>query len=260
VTYIKEAISILKNRWPEAMLLVGLGLTLGFLNMNSITIEKDNASPQAAVIFLSLAIMAFFLLFKTGFLKTVQQSGDEPQQPLTLLKEGKKFLWRFVLLGMLYITIYFAATLIVMPFLVPQEAIASNPEKFIPVIEKLAIIDYIIVTLIFMKFIIFLPALIIVNDVPIAFGLSMLKYCKLKEAKGIVVLFLIQMAVNLTWLLLPDFEIELKYQKIMSLLPTIINQCFILVISVAAIRFVSSLNLLYDNENKSESDITEGEN
>jgi len=260
VKYIKESISILKTRWPEAAMLIGIALALGFLNMNFFTIEKDNASPQPANVFLFLVIMVFFLLFKLGFLSTAHQSKDQHQLPLTLLKEGKRFFWRFVLLGMLYATVYFAVTLAILPFFAPQDIINSNPEKLVPVFEKVSLIDYIIITLVFMKFILFLPALVIVTDVTVPLSFSLLKYCKLKDAKGLVVFFLIQMAINVIWMLLPDFGIELKYRKILSILPAVVNQCFTLILTVAAIRFVASLDLLYDNENEVESDLTEGEN
>jgi len=260
VKYIKEAISIFKNRWPEAAMLIGLALALGFLNMNFFVIEKGDASPQAANVFLFLAIMVFFLLFKLGFLSTAHKSKDQHQQPLTLLKEGRKFFWRFVLLGMIYATAYFAVTLAILPFFDVGDIANSNPEKLMPILEKVSLIDYLIITVVFMKFIIFLPALVIVNDVTVPLSFSLLKSCKLKDAKGLVVLFLIQVAINLIWMAMPDFGIELKYQKIMAILPAITNQCFTLLITVAAIRFVADLDLLYDNENESESDLVEGEN
>ena len=258
--YIKESFSTLKTRWPEVAMLIGLALALGVLNMNFFTIEKNNASPLPANVFLFLVITVFFLLFKLGFLSTAHQSKDQPQQPLALLKEGKRFLWRFVLLGMLYATVYFAATLVILPFFASRDAIISNPEKLLPVLEKVSLINYIIISFVLMKFIIFLPALVIVTDVTVPSSLGLLKYCKLKDAKALVVLFLTQMAINIMWMLLPDFGMESIYQKILLILPAIVNQGFTLIIAVAAIRFVDDLNLLYDSENESESDLTEGEN
>ena len=258
--YIREAFLILKTRWPEAAMLIVLAIALGILNMNFFTTEESNASPEPVYALLSLLIMVFFLLFKLGFLSTANKSKDQHQQPLTLLKEGRRFFWRFALLGILYVTTYLVITFAIMPFFAPQDIANSNPEKLMPVFEKVMLLDYIIVTLVFMKFIIFLPALVIANDVTVPLSFSLLKHCKLKEAKGLVILFLIPMAINVIWMLLPDFEIELKYQKIISILPALVNHCLNLIIAVAAIRFVASLDLLYDNENKSESDLTEGEN
>lgn len=258
--YIKESITTLKNRWPEVVMLIGLALALGFLNMNFFTIGKNNSSPQALNIFLLLVIMVFFLLFKLGFLSTAHKNREQHQHPTTLLKEGRKFFWRFVLLGMLYTTLYIAVTLVIVPFFVPKDIINSNAEKLVPIFEKITILDYTIVTLFFMKFILFLPAIIIVTDFTVPLSFSMLKYCKLKDAKGLVALFLIQMVINIIWMLLPDFNMESRYQKILSILPAIINQCFILIVAVAAIRFVDSLNLLYDNKTEFESDLTESQN
>ncbi len=258
--YIKEAISIFRNRWPEAAIFIILPVILaGF--------APDSQGVMAIVFF---SFFVFLGILYLGFLRTAFSNKYQPQMPLELLKEGRKFFWRFIQLGFAYtgVSLAIAAAVFITLLSLSGKSITPGMARdakeimaFQDTVYTAILLSNVLVSILFMKFILFLPALVIVNDVTVSLSFGMLKCFKLKDAKGLIAIFLTPVAISIIWLLFPpDFRFVLKNQKILSILPAIVNQCLTLVTTVAAIRFVADLDLLYDSENESESDLTEGEN
>jgi uncharacterized protein (DUF486 family) len=104
-----------------------------------------------------------------------------------------------------------------------------------------------------MKPILLIFPLIIVLDCSIFKSFKMLGRCRLRDARELVILFLISLGLAFLWRFLPSAFVRpgmtiSNYFLIAS--QTIVGQFIDLMIAVMAIRFVASQNLIYDNGSK----------
>ena len=248
MTEIKKTLAILKARWPEAALIIGLSILLPFLSKLLTKLKHDsvlNLTVLAAWFSLALTIVTTTLRF--GFLRTFYLEGQKRQTIAVLLRTGFHFLWRMIVLGLLYcmplLMLMLLSTLLVARRVAPGETdILHN----IFLIRRLLVL---VITIILMKFILLIPALVIVLDCRAFESFKFLKKCRLRDAGELIVLFCFQMAFSYLWMFLRRLYGATTAQQPIFRIITSVTTCFIgLIIAVMAVRFVASLNLVYDNQ------------
>ncbi len=235
---IKQAYKILRNRWPEVALLLGLDILAQIIVKTMVSGDGEQLAQSNFIFLNSLILLAFAIissLLRLGFLRTVYLEGEKPQLPITLLKTGKHFLGRMVGLALIYgvfllLVIHFGRTLI-----------GTGDQRIL-----LAAFN-----LIFMKFIILLPAFIIVFDCKIAESLKLFKNYRFINAKPIIVLFCIQtVPVLFKGSFLAGHGDAIIAQYILMAVPLAVGQIISLAIAIMAIKFVASDDLVYDADSE----------
>ena len=99
-----------------------------------------------------------------------------------------------------------------------------------------------------MKISLFIPALIIVLDCRVVDSFKLLSKFKLFKSKELVALFCLNTVIHLLWLLLKIPENpETISQYIIKIGTIVTGQVLGLIVTVTAVRFVSSLDLEYDD-------------
>lgn len=99
---IQKAIDILKGRWPEAVLVVGLFtgwlMLYGELVAGAQVAEQSKTElPFLPNFVMGVGVMMMFticLMLWLGFLKTSVTDGNQPQQPGFLVRMGQPYFWR----------------------------------------------------------------------------------------------------------------------------------------------------------------------
>ena len=248
MTEIVRTLAILKARWPEVILLISLNLSLSLSNL--IWPEKSELIPIFLLLYscflLTLSLISIMLY--AGFQRTVFLEGSKRQSPLVLLRAGKHFFWRMLGIGLLLGIAYFILAWPI--FLITKQFTSMNTGFFEA--AKVASLAYqlcfIAATLIVMKPLLFIPALIIVIDCRIVKSFKLLKYCKLLNAKELVVLFSVSIILLFLQALLPRFsDVKMPSQYILTIVPIIIRKFVWLIMLVMAVKFVASLDLVYDS-------------
>ena len=240
---IKKTLSILKARWPETALIIGLSVLPAFLN-NRVRVEKSNLTGVQLSLYIgsSLAFMVVYTIFNCGFLRTVYLEGKKQQSPTILLKTGRFFFWKMVGFGILLAIAFFPLFALIL------FAMKSLMSQFLPylLIYQLSITSTLIILI---KPLLLMPALIIVLNCRVLKSWKLLKHCKLMDAKELVVLFCFQMMLPFLWIFLGiPYGAKAISQYILAIGPTIITYFTHLMVAVMAVRFVASLNLEYDSQ------------
>lgn len=240
MTEIKKTLAILKARWPEVILLIGLAVLLPFLS-NLLTKLKYDSALSSTVLsagFL-LPLMVIRTMLRSGFLRTVYLEGQQRQTIAVLLRTGLLFFWRMIGLGLLFSIPFLTVTLL-------STRLVGKP----------TVLGQLVINIILMKFILLLPALVIVLDCRVFESFKFLKKCRLRDAGELIVLFCFKMVFPYLWMFLRTFYGTTTPQPIFRIVSSI-TMCFIgLIIAVTAVRFVASLDLVYD-ENISSTDSEE---
>ena len=109
-----------------------------------------------------------------------------------------------------------------------------------------------VINIILMKFILLIPALVIVLDCRAFESFKFLKNCRLRDARVLIILFCLKIAFPYLRTFLQTLnDTATITQQVFSFADSVIT-CFIgLIIAVMAVRFVASLNLVYDNQSGS---------
>ena len=221
---VKKTLAILKARWPEVMLLISLNLSLSLSSL--FWPEKSELTPILLLLYrcflLTLSLTSTILY--TGFQRTVFLEGIKRQSLLVLLRAGKHFFWRMLGIGLLWGVAYFILAWLI--FLITKQFTSINTgffeaAKVAPLAYRLC---FIAAMLILMKPFLFIPALIIVIDCRIVKSFKLLKYCKLLNAKELVVLFSISILLFFLQAFLPMFsDVKTPSQYILTIL--LFNSC-----------------------------------
>lgn len=245
---IKKTLAILKARWPEVILIIGFITLLLFLSKLLTKLKHDSAlNLTVLAAWFSLALTVVSVTLRLGFLRTVYLEGQKRQSIAVLLRTGFHFLWRMIVLGSLYfiplLMLTFLSTRLAARRVAPGETdILHN----IFLIRRLLVL---VITIILMKFILLIPALVIVLDCRAFESFKFLKKCRLRDAGELIVLFCFNMAFPYLWMFSRTlYGTTTRPQHIFRIV-TSLTTCFIgLIIAVMAVRFVASLHLEYDNQ------------
>ena len=247
----KKSIAILKARYPELCLIIGLNV-FSFL-FNKFISAGENSSLQASMFnllcFLSLLILMQILTI--GFQRSIYLHGQHQQPPMVLLKTGLRFFWRMVKLSLLWFP---AFCILAYSIYLITKNFTSTQTGFFEIVKESPLLFQFYLTmpaLILIKFYIFIPVLIIVLDCQIAESFACLKNCRLSEAKELVILSIIYISSGFVWALMPEPE-EIGTITYHSLLAAfvVVSTFIYLIVVVTAIRFVASLKLAYNNQNE----------
>ncbi|MBA7694187.1 hypothetical protein ES703_102794 [subsurface metagenome] len=124
-----------------------------------------------------------------------------------------------------------------------------SPESFAQISVWINQLFFLAFSVILVKLILLLPALVIVLDCRTFESFEFLKHCRILEAKGLVILFYAHLAFRfLLAFLRLHYDILTASRYILEIGPLIIS-CFVnLIIAVMAVRFVASLHLEYNSQ------------
>jgi len=240
MTEIKKTLSILKARWPEVTLIIGLGFLASLFG----GISRVHRGYCSWVVFTCIGLLLIEVLLYLGFLRTVYLESDKRQSPLSLLQKGKHFFWRLCGLGLLYMIVLGLLIQVIFWIMKIVTPIDGSLKEVAPMVGRLCLS---IAMLILIKLYLLIPALIIVLDCRAFESFRFLRRCKLLDVKGLLAVYCIQMATPFLWCFLPaSKEVATVAQSILGLSYYVIWNLLTLMILVMAVRFVASLGLLYD--------------
>ncbi len=230
---IKETLAILKIRWLEAALIIGLWFLSNLLNQ----IFRNYFDLRILGSLVTMSIFLLVAIVSVGFLRTVYLEQDKRQSLLDLMRIGKHFFWRFLGFGIL-------CGLAMLPFvwLLRTIIIDTCSNATFPLANR---IGFTFITLILAKLILLIPAIIIVLDCSLSKSFGLMWKVKLLKAKPLLIIFLIQIVV-LPYLLLffPNFcgtQPAITWGYTLFTLYSIMLRILALMVQVMAVRFVGSL-------------------
>jgi hypothetical protein len=191
------------------------------------------------------------MILNFGFLRTVHLEGSKKHAPTDLLKTGKHFFWRIVGFSIIYGILYFILKTIIFVILKNITSIDTGFWELAKSNPVLFTLNISLTMIILIKLSLFIPAIIIVLDCRVSDTLDFLNKCRLSDSKELVVLYFVSIALLFVWVLLKiSYFPETILQHILKTGTNIIHQVIGLIIAVTAVRFVGSLNLVYDRDTK----------
>lgn len=250
---IKKTLTILKARWPEVTLIIGLYALAVLSNSLFRTVRPDLTKTlfllRIPFSLFSLTLMVVSMILNYGFLRTVHLEGQKRQTPMALLKTGRHFFWRMVGFGLIYIVPYFILAWLIFLIIKYFTFIDTGFLETAKVTPWLYQLCSIAPMLILIKVVLFIPALILVLDCGVFKSFKFLRKCKLLDSRELVALFCLRMVLPFLWIFLQiPYNPATSSQYILRIVSSIIGQFIGLIISVVAVRFVASLHLVYDNQ------------
>jgi hypothetical protein len=244
----KEALSILKTRWLEAALIIGLMFVPEL--SNQILLRYYHRYSAWWVLFLNLSILLFALLVLTGFLRTVYLEQKKRQSPINLILTGKHFFLRLAGFGLLYAIVQMS--LIWSTHWIIKTTITDISLKDIS--SPIGITGIIVISLILAKPFLLIPALIIVLDCGLSESFRFTWRTKLLNAKPLLTVFLVQVVVlpylSLFFPNFPDVSPAISCSYVFSILHYIVLRVLTLIVLIMAVRFVGSLGIVYNKPDK----------
>lgn len=238
MTEIKETLVIIKGRWPEVILLVGIG----FFTRVFLGISKVHQSYRLWIYF-SIVLLIVDAFIYLGFLRTAHLEGSKRQSVTNLLQKGKSFFWRFCCLLFFYMVVLYLLMQIIFWSMKTVIPIDESFKEASLIIKRLCFFS---ATLIMLKLYLLIPSIIIVFNCRVLESLKFLNRCRLLKAKELLTVYFIQMTTSFVWMFLStNKEITMMTKTILGLSYYIIWNLLTLMILVLAIRFIVSLDLDY---------------
>jgi hypothetical protein len=229
---IKAVLSILKARWSEAALIIGLMAIPMPLMRLLFAVYPVEANRMIlinwGILLTNMCISLFVLLIGGGFLRTVYLEGQKRQRVSSLMKTGRHFFSR--LFG-LYAGVMMLAIIAI--YLLPR-GVVCRPNFFIT--NRIVTIA---IKLILVKPILLVPAMIIVLDCELFEGFGFIRRMRLLDAKGMLAVFLILVFLPLFFPNLPAGS--LWHYPIMMLF-SILVYGLSLAVMIMAVRFAGSVS------------------
>ena len=242
---IKKTLAILKARWPEVMLIIALDVLSLSISMSRQILISHRIRPLFHTL-LTLASLPFIIitfLLIIGFQRTVYLEDRKRQSPLVLLREGKHFFLPLAGLGIIY-TLALACLQILVLWAMKHVAPDFMHTRWgLSLVYQLPSIS---VSLILMKPVLLIFPLIIVLDCGIFESFKMLGRCRLRDARELVILFLLSLGLTFLLTFLPSRPSTTMSHYLIPTAHVVVGQFIDLMIAVMAIRFVASQNLRYD--------------
>lgn len=250
MTEIKKTLAILKARWPEVTLIVGL-YALAVLSNNLFRAARADLTKTLVLLYFSLSLIVVSIILNYGFLRTVYLEGQKRQTPMALLKKGRYFFWRMVGVGLIYVIPYFILAWLIFLIIKYFTSIDTGFFETAKVTPWLFQLCSTAALLILIKVVLFIPALILVLDCGVFESFKFLRKCKLLDSRELVALFCLGIALPFLWVFLRiSYNPETTSQYILRSVPTVIGYVLWLTIAVTAVRFVASLDLVYGNRSR----------
>lgn len=193
-----KTLHILRTRWQEVLLIVGLQAAGGFAFMQTIKSGDGDAGadatlPFAALLFVTFAIIAKILAL--GFARTSFTDGSLHYEPWPLLKIGYHYFWR--ILGFELLVGLITASVVVGLYMLTMLN-GTNPEMMSK--EQISIIMLYCAAggiLLMAKPMLFGPAAILVTDCGVLGAFGWLSWLRLFEAKKLLAIYVVWVATAL---------------------------------------------------------------
>lgn len=233
----KTTLRILKTRWREVSLIMGIHLVQSAVRLTFSTLfAKELLAKSRAFGLLGLSIawflVAILILIWTGFLRTVYLEGEMRQSPRVLVRLGVGFFWRMVVvslvIGVAVVMVGGLCSAVVI-FLLDLDGSAN----------WVAVVMGVLISLGLIKFILFIPALIIVLDCSVVVGFTWLKRLRLSEAKGLVIVYCVHVGVDLVRVLLRH-AFTGTWGHVLNIGFSLAAGFIRLIVSVMAVRFMGT--------------------
>ena len=250
MTETQKTLAILRARWSEVTLIVGLAtlveLSYSLFGFTEPDVDVTKTMFLPSILFI-LSLTVFSIILSYGFLRTVYLEGPKEQTPIDLLKTGKHFFWRMVGFSFIYAGLYFILIRIIFSIIKYFTSINTGfieSATSAPWLYQLCSTAAMLITI---KISLFIPPLILVMDCRVVNSFKLLSKFKLFKSKELVALFCLSTMIHLLWLLLKIPENpETISQYIITIGTIVTGQVLGLIVTVTAVRFVSSLDLGYD--------------
>jgi len=228
---------ILKKRWPEVALIVALAL-FGSIGLELLG-PGNYAEPSAAGAIILIGTLLFYIvqiILQLGFVRTACLEGDKAQEPMELLKAGRRFFWRMVLFGMVYAGMYLLLGFVI--FLTAHK-IGIIEAKLLEATAWSRNLCFAISSLILVKFILLPPALIIVRDCGLVAAVMSFRQFRLFSAREPLVLFVVlQVITYFAAVLAPVGESEASRAYAYTVTFSLTSALVALAVSLSTVRFV----------------------
>jgi hypothetical protein len=249
MTEIKKTLALLEARWPEVMFIIVIVVLSLSISMSRQILISHQTGPLLHTL-ITLASFPFIIitfLLIIGFQRTVYLEDRKRQSPLVLLREGKHFFLPLAGLALIY-TLALACLQILVLLAIKHAAPDFMDTRWGAfLVYRLPSTS---VSLILMKPILLIFPLIIVLDCSVLKSFKMLGRCRLRDARELVILFLISLGLPFLWISLPSPSTQPISCYFLMAVYTIAGQFIDLMMAVMAIRFVAAQNLIYDNGSK----------
>jgi hypothetical protein len=233
-----KTFEILKRRWPETALIVGLAL------FGSVGLElmgpSSYAEPSAAGVVILIGTIIFYvvqMMLHLGFVRTAYLEGDRPQEPMVLLRTGRRFFWRLFLFSMMYAGMYLALGFVIFNII---KAAGFIKVGFMEAEIWSRNLCFVVSSLILVKFILLPPALIIVRDCGLIASIRAIRQFKILSAREPLVLFAALQAVTyFAAILAPIDKTETSGYYVYTIIFSLLSALITLAISVSTVRFAA---------------------
>lgn len=236
---IKEALSILKARWVETALMIGLvavPMPLMRLLFEVYPIEANRMIlANNGILLLQIGISLFVLLIGGGFLRTVYLEGQKRQSISSLMKTGRHFFSRIFGFSILYAGAMMLPIMVLYLIIQARESgenLASTLTFAIRIVQPM-------IKLILVKPILLVPAVIIVTDCELSESFGFIRRMRLLDAKGMLTVFVIQIFLPLFF---PYFRVESLWHYPRVMLYSILTYGLMLAVMIMAVRFAGSVS------------------
>jgi len=197
----------------------------------------------------SLMVMVVLTILNFGFMRTVYLQGQERQKPIVLLKKGRDFFSRIFGFGLICLIPYFILAWLIFLVIKYFTSIDTGFFETGKVNPWLYQLFFAAPMLILMKVVLFIPALILVLDCRLFESFKFLRKCRLLDSRELIALFCLRMVLPFLWVFLQiPYNPETISQHILRTVTTIMSYFIWLIVGVTAVRFVGSLDLVYDSD------------
>lgn len=246
---IKEAIAILKARWPDVVLIMGLGVLSGFVNRLSVSLGEKDPFLQTMNLLSVLVSLVVIPLLTVAFQRAVYLQGGKRQSPIRLLGIGKPFFWRAIRFELFCFPVGCVLAWIVFSIVKRAMGIdagfwqAAKTDRFV------YYSCFVVSMLIMVKLSLLSIPIMIVRDCGVLTSFRLLKQYRLSDSRGLVLLIFAATALSVLSAFLPSSKSAMTIlQHILEILLFVTKGLVGLTMVVTAIRFVGSLNPVYDRD------------
>jgi hypothetical protein len=249
MTEIKKILNILKFRWPEVILIIGL-MAISAAS-EALSVEKGDAYNDFSLIYMffsvSLRIAAYLL--SLGFLRSVYWNPWQYQTPMSLLKTGLS-LFKPMIIFSLFLAPFFLVLISI--FFILINSFSAADYTFLNFAEKSPWLFRLCMTapfIVLIKPVLLMPALIITGHVKVIQCFRSLKNFRLAKATTLLFLFFSSIAFGLLTEFYPN---QMAAIVLSAMVHTFIAGVLSIMINLSAIKFVASVKFGYDNDSNVE--------
>lgn len=243
-----SAFEIIKNRWPEALLIVVFQAGLLMLGEQISSFAEATGSagsevgeiPSGLAFLLGVGTMTIAIVWQMlylGFLRTAYTDGCAIRQPGQLVKEGKYYFWRMVRFQVFVGVFYFAIAMVLVSVLGGAFFKAEKPED-LP--QWLVTVSFSLSSFIMIKYMTLTPAVLVGRDMMVRQSIRAVREYRLAEAGHVVALYVGLLIVSMgTSIAVELIAAEGMAHYLMVGCHGVVIGMGLLLVSLEALRFVA---------------------